>query len=106
MKLFAFNVCFNLPDDFTGDVNEALEEFIKYNRAHAPTIPEDTEMEIIGCTDTELAEERELYRKIMEANRLGTDQKSAYAYSLCELDDSDNIWKPILPSEPPIDEPT
>jgi len=32
MKALKLNIHFKLPDDFTGDLNDAIEEIIKYRR--------------------------------------------------------------------------
>lgn len=33
MKRLALNINFKLPDDFNGDLNDAIEELLKYRRS-------------------------------------------------------------------------
>ncbi len=41
MKAVRLNVLFKLPDDFSGGLNEAIEEIIKYRKNRKLTIPTD-----------------------------------------------------------------
>lgn len=41
MKLLKLDICFRLPDDFDGDLNDALEEMVKYRRREKNQIKDD-----------------------------------------------------------------
>lgn len=62
MKAFKLNMHFRLPDDFSGDLNDAIEYMLKYrrnpNKNHADVFEYDQEkdqyenfMEMINTTD-------------------------------------------------------
>ena len=96
MKILSTNICFKLPDNFEGTFVDALDLFIQHQLANKnPTINEKGDDVVTGLSDTELSEHRNAYRKVMEAHSMGTSQKAAFSYALCELDSENNVWKSI-----------
>jgi hypothetical protein len=90
MKCLHLNIYFKLPDDFNGDLNNAIEELLEYRKKPKP------KSEFIG--DRSLTNYENWWKMINE-----TESKLFGEFSVSELDESGN-WTYIDEKSYDIDE--
>ena len=90
MKMLQTNILFQLPDDFEGDdLNEALEEFIKYRRnKNSNSLKEAHE------TTSDVSEDISMYDSFMNMIRSDGDDKdkTLHASGIYKLSDDGKEW--------------
>ena|SRR3990167_3318797 len=96
LKVLGIDILFKLPDDFDGDYNDALMEYINYRISkRCPSVPESK-----GTVD-----EREsfdvMWRKFLEA--LNDGRASYGGLIFCELYE-DGTWQKMIPKQNCVDD--
>lgn len=81
MKRLALNINFKLPDDFNGDLNDAIEELLKYRRS-------EKNHDVIFIPDTSRTIYDNWHEMVTTTNRVLYGE-----FSVAEL--KDGIWKEI-----------
>ena len=94
MKLFQFSCVYMLPDDFDGDMNDALEHLIRYRKTlNHPDIKYTESNKITDeCTDDDIRlldmEINPLYKSLMRSVHKGLDNRSAHLYRVLNYEPS------------------